>query len=103
MVKPVLQRARRMRKRMTPQESALWLRLRNLKAVGWHFRRQSPESPYILDFVCRSARLVVEVDGVYHAGAEQDAHDGARDAVLTQRGFTVLRFWASDVETELAA
>lgn len=101
MADTTLQRARRMRKQMTPQELALWLRLREFKGLGWHFRRQSPEPPYILDFVCRAVKLVVEVDGVHHASAKQSAHDQERDSVLAARGFHVLRFWASDVESEL--
>ena len=86
---------------MSPQELALWLQLRMLRSEGWHFRRQSPEGAYILDFVCRTAKLIVEVDGVHHASAEQCEHDRERDAWLRQRGFRVLRFWASDVQNEL--
>ena len=56
-----VQRARGLRKRTSPPEVALWRQLRLLKARGWHFRRQSPEPPFTLDFVCRKAKLVVEV------------------------------------------
>jgi very-short-patch-repair endonuclease len=98
-VKSVM-RARAMRKAMSPPELAVWLYLRTLKSEGWRFRRQSPEGPYILDFVCRNAKLVVEVDGVHHSSPDQDEHDRIRDAYLTERGFRVLRFWASDVLNE---
>jgi very-short-patch-repair endonuclease len=94
------QRARSLRKRMTPPEVRLWTRLRELRALGWRFRRQSPEAGYILDFVCRTAKLVVEVDGVHHAQAAQSLHDARRDAALRERGFRVLRFGAIDVERE---
>ena len=87
-----VRRARAMRKTMSPPEVALWSRLRMLKANGWHFRRQSPEGPYFLDFICRKARLIVEVDGVHHSGAEQSQHDNERDAYLESHGFRVLRF-----------
>jgi very-short-patch-repair endonuclease len=90
-----------MRKEMSPPEVALWLQLRSLRAEGWHFRRQSPEKPYTLDFVCRRAKLVVEVDGVQHADEKQSKHDQRRDAQLRRGGFRVLRFWASDIEGEL--
>jgi very-short-patch-repair endonuclease len=96
-----VQRARKLRKEMTPQEIALWLQLRSLRAEGWHFRRQSPEPPYTLDFVCRRAKLVVEVDGAQHAAPDQTRHDDARDALLHKRGFRILRFWAGDIEREL--
>lgn len=94
-------RARSLRKRMTPQELTLWFQLRQLKDAGWRFRRQSPEDKYILDFVCREARLVVEVDGAQHGEPKQMAHDAVRDAFLEARGFTVLRFWASEISFEL--
>ena len=90
-----------MRKTMSPPEIAVWSRLRALKANGWHFRRQAPEGPYFLDFVCKKARLIVEVDGVHHSAKEQSDHDIERDAYLRERGFQVLRFWASDVSNEL--
>jgi len=96
-----VRRARELRKAMSPPELALWLQLRALRNEGWHFRRQSPEGPYFLDFVCRSAKLVVEVDGIHHASADQAAHDKARDAYLRERGFHVLRVSAVDVGHEL--
>lgn len=96
-----IKRARSMRKAMSPPELTLWQHLRALRSEGWHFRRQSPEPPYILDFVRRRAKLVVEVDGVHHSDAKQSAHDERRDAVLTQRGFRIMRFWASDVQREI--
>lgn len=94
-------RARALRKRMTPEELTLWFQLRQLKDAGWRFRRQSPEEHYILDFVCREASLVVEVDGAHHGEPAQMAHDVMRDAFLEARGFTVLRFWANEIRNEL--
>lgn len=82
---------------MTPPELALWFQLRGLRDAGWHFRRQAPEGPYILDFVCRRAKLVVEVDGSHHGDSAQSDHDRRRDRYLEQRGLRILRFWASDV------
>jgi very-short-patch-repair endonuclease len=48
---------------MTRQEVKLWVRLRELQALGFHFRRQSPIGRYIVDFECRRRRPIVEVDG----------------------------------------
>jgi very-short-patch-repair endonuclease len=59
-------RARDLRKSMTRTEVKLWQRLRELRTLGHHFRRQSPLAPYIVDFECRRSRLVVEVDGHQH-------------------------------------
>lgn len=89
-----------MRKEMSPPELALWFQLRGLRPKGWHFRRQAPEGPYFLDFVCRKAALVVEVDGVHHSSAEQSEHDIKRDAYLAAQGFRVIRFSATDVMKE---
>ncbi|MES1156795.1 MAG: endonuclease domain-containing protein [Alphaproteobacteria bacterium] len=96
-----IKRARELQKAMTPQEVALWFRLRDLKSSGFHFRRQSPEAGYILDFVCRSANLVVEIDGVAHSDARKAEYDAQRDTALAGRGFKTLRFSASDVEREI--
>jgi very-short-patch-repair endonuclease len=96
-----IQRARKLRKTMSPPEIALWVQLREFRKEGWHFRRQSPEGPYILDFVCRAAKLVIEVDGIHHSGDEQSDADKVRDAFLLERGFRVTRVSAADVGHEL--
>ena len=59
------------------------------------FRRQVPIGPYVVDFVCLSKRLVVEIDGGQHA--LQGARDAGRTAFLAERGYRVLRFWNNDV------
>ena len=78
---------------MTPTEVRLWKHLKQLRAEGFHFRRQAPFRGYYLDFVCFSRRLVVELDGAHHGDGPQEAHDAVRDAVLRRQDFTVLRFW----------
>jgi very-short-patch-repair endonuclease len=90
-----------MRKTMSSPELALWFELRALRPKGWHFRRQAPEGPFYLDFVCRKVGLVVEVDGVHHSSTEQSEHDSRRDAYLKRRGLRVLRFSATDVMKEI--
>ena len=84
--------ARRLRKEMTPAERALWLELRRLPIEGSHFRRQTPMGPFIADFVCHGARLVVEVDGGAHEAAERALRDSEKRAWLEGRGYRVLRF-----------
>jgi len=78
---------------MTDAERKLWSRLR-AHQLGAHFRRQAPLGPYVLDFVCFTARVVVEVDGGQHADSEKDH---VRDAWLQAQGFRVLRFWNNEV------
>jgi very-short-patch-repair endonuclease len=85
-------RARRLRRDATDAERRLWSKLRNF-GLGVRFVRQHPIGPYIADFACRSAKLIVEVDGGQHAGER----DRRRDAYLTGRGYLILRFWNPEV------
>ncbi|MBW8813903.1 MAG: endonuclease domain-containing protein [Caulobacterales bacterium] len=94
-------RARALRNAMTEPEVILWSGLKQLRAEGFHFRRQTPFRGYFLDFVCFSRRVVIEVDGEVHESAVQAAHDGVRDAVLRREGFKVLRFWNGEVRQDL--
>ena len=91
-VDPTLtERARALRSGATPQERMLWLRLSRYRPK---FTRQFPIGPYIADLACRQARLVVEIDGSQHMGC---ARDEARTAYLEGAGWTVIRFWNSEV------
>jgi very-short-patch-repair endonuclease len=90
-------RARRMRAEDTDAEARLWGALRAHRLGGWKWRRQAPKGPYIIDFLCDQAGLVVEVDGGQHA--EQRAYDARRTAYLRRCGLRVLRFWNSEVLT----
>ncbi|MDQ2105025.1 endonuclease domain-containing protein [Azospirillum isscasi] len=87
-------RARTMRHVPTDAERKLWSILRRPQIGGWYFRRQHPIPPYIADFACVEARLVVEADGGQHADS---ANDSARDEHLRQHGWQILRFWNNDV------
>ena len=79
---------------MTEAEKILWYRLRAGRLTQYKFRRQHPTGRYIVDFVCLSHRLIVEVDGSQHLDSPQDAE---RDAWLRSQGFRVLRIWNHDV------
>ena len=93
--------ARSLRKKLTPQEVKLWVRLRELRARGYHFRRQSPIPPYVVDFECRRQKLVVEVDGGQHSFDENLHRDAIRDQQLQRAGYRVLRFWNNQIDREL--
>jgi very-short-patch-repair endonuclease len=97
------EQARHLRKTMTRQEVKLWVRLRALRAIGFHFRRQSPISSSIVDFECRRARLVIEVDGGQHGTDRGRGRDSIRDAALKRAGYEVLRFWNHEVDRDLDA
>ncbi len=94
-------RARDLRRSLTPQEARLWLALRALRSQGYHFRRQAPVNAFFADFVCFDRSLIVEVDGGQHGDGTQLDHDLMRDAILGRAGFRTLRFWNSDVNTNL--
>jgi very-short-patch-repair endonuclease len=96
-----IERARGLRNRMTDAELRLWLRLRCEQLDRFRFRRQIPIGPYVVDFVCFKAQLMVEVDGGQHATNE--AQDTRRTEWLASQGFRVLRFWNTDVLGETDA
>lgn len=89
-----------MRREMTEAEDKLWRELRSRRLDRIKFRRQVPIGPYIADFACLDARLIVELDGTQHAESRRDA---IRDAELKRRGFRVLRFWNDEVLRELTS
>src|SRR5690242_13766188 len=78
---------------MTEAERSLWNGLRH-EQLGWRFRRQHPIPPYVADFACVEARLVVEADGGQHATSDADH---SRNEMLRRRGWGVLRFRNNDI------
>jgi very-short-patch-repair endonuclease len=87
------ERARAARRSPTIAERKLWGGLRR-NALGWYFRRQHPIPPYVVDFACFAAKVVVEADGGQHAEPGEHA---ARDAGLAGQGWRVLRFWNNEI------
>jgi adenine-specific DNA-methyltransferase len=81
--------AREMRSDPTKAEDLLWYHLRR-RQMGVRFRRQEPIGPFIADFACLKARLIVEVDGDTHTDPHRDRQ---RDRWFQQHGWFVLRFW----------
>ena len=88
---------------MTPPEVMLWVRLRPRQPEGPRIRRQHPIGPYIADFYCSAARLVIEVDGRGHNMGDRPERDERRDAWMAAQGFTVLRYTAADVMADATA
>lgn len=85
--------AARLRKEATDVERNLWSALRNRQIGGYKFRRQASIGPFIADFLCIEAMLIVELDGSQHS----EAGDANRTRFLEERGYRVLRFWNNDV------
>ena len=82
---------------MTDAERALWFELRNRRLGGYKFKSQWSIWPYVADFCCLEARLIVEVDGGQHSNAK----DARRTAALHEKGFRLIRFWNHDVRGNL--
>ena len=94
--------ARTLRQSMTQAETLLWNYLRHAELSRSHFRRQTPIGPFIVDFACRAAKLVVEVDGSVHDSSDARARDDQRDRWLADNGFRVLRFTNAEVMADPA-
>src|ERR1700679_1810836 len=84
--------AKELRANATEMERKRWAVLRRKQLSGVRFRRQQSIGPYIADFFCSSAKLVIELDGDQHGLERQRAHDAARTAWLEARRYRVLRF-----------
>ncbi len=91
--------ARMLRKRSTDAERLLWQHLRARQLDGLKFRRQQPIGNAVVDFVCFERRVIVELDGGQHA--LQEKQDKEREAELADSGLKVLRFWNTEVLTNL--
>jgi very-short-patch-repair endonuclease len=95
--------AKKLRANTTPHERILWRALKELPIEGTHFRRQAPIGNYVVDFFCPAKRLIVELDGGHHNEDATAKRDGERQAWLEHQGYRVLRFWNSEISSELSA
>jgi very-short-patch-repair endonuclease len=91
--------ARRLRREMTEEELILWQHLHSNRLEGFHFRRQQIIGKYIVDFYCRAANLVIELDGEIHD--RQVERDRERENDLTARGLRILRFKNAEIQHKL--
>jgi len=94
------ERARVLRKELTPSERKLWAHLRHNKLNGVKFRRQHALGPYIVDFCSVKAKLIIELDGSQHL--EQEEYDQERTEYLESQGYKVIRFWNNQVTNDIS-
>jgi very-short-patch-repair endonuclease len=92
-------RARKLRRELTPAERILWKELRGRRFAGLKFRRQFPVSPYVLDFYCFELKLSLEIDGESHL--DNNGYDERRQQAIEAEGIKTLRFWNTQVFDEL--
>ncbi|QOF73084.1 endonuclease domain-containing protein [Aminobacter sp. SR38] len=74
-------------------EVLLWDELKAKRLGGHKFVRQMPLGPYFADFACRTAKLVVELDGSQHTDSD---YDRQRDEFMRGQGYSVLHFSSAD-------
>jgi very-short-patch-repair endonuclease len=91
--------ARDLRHHPTAAERKFWVLLGPWRETGWHWRRQAPIGPYVVDFACKRIGLVIEIDGDSHFVGPGPDHDARRTAYLATRGYRVLRFTNDDALT----
>ena len=93
--------ARSLRNQMTEPEKRLWRFLRAGQLGGFKFRRQVAIGPYVVDFVCLSQKLIIELDGPQHQEQLAAEHDARRTAWLNDIGYRVLRFPNHQLDEEI--
>jgi very-short-patch-repair endonuclease len=92
-----LDQARRLRRLQTQAEIRLWSGLRGRRLQDWKFVRQHAAGPFTVEFPCREAALVVEVDGATHSDDRDVEYDGRRTAYLESQGYRILRLQNDDI------
>jgi very-short-patch-repair endonuclease len=100
-MKPDIAFARSLRMRMTAEEVKLWVRLGEWRrGHGDHFRREAPVDGDVLAFLCKSEKLIVEVDGSQHGEAPGMARDERRDAHFRAKRYRIVRLWNGDIHRD---
>jgi len=94
-------RSRVLRRNATDAEKALWRALKRIPVYGSHFRRQVPICPYVADFACLKARLLIELDGGHHSDDDIAAKDEARTRWLEKEGYRIARFWNAELSENM--
>ena len=93
----IFEKAKDLRKNMTPAELKLWEHIKDNKILGLRFRRQHPIGIFIADFYCHKIKLVIELDGGIHNNPENKGYDKNRTAELERLGIKVIRFKNEEV------
>ena len=93
--------ARKLRRTQTPAEKLFWQVIKNRQVANLKFKRQHPVGPFIVDFYCHEASLIIEVDGDVHDVEEIKIYDKQREAYLKNKGYSILRFTNEEVVAEL--
>ena len=93
------ERAKQLRRVMTPEEKTLWYYLRSNQLNGLHFRRQQVIDGFIADFYCHAVGVVIEIDGGIHK--QQKEYDVERDRIISSRGLQVIRIRNEEIRKDM--
>ncbi|WP_291861817.1 endonuclease domain-containing protein [Marinilabilia sp.] len=97
----IFEKAKGLRKNMTPAELKLWEYIKDNQILGLRFRRQHPIDIFIADFYCHKIKLVVEIDGEIHNNKENCDYDENRTAEMQRYGIIVIRFTNEEVINDI--
>jgi len=100
-LQPLKPRRKELRATMTPAEIRLWQALKHSQLENLKFRRQHSIGPFIADFYCPVAKLVIELDGSAHDSESAQQQDRERTAYLASLGLQVVRFENREVMENL--
>ena len=92
------ERARQLRRNMTPSERKLWQHLKGKQMMGYDFDRQRPIDQFIVDFYCKALKLAIEIDGSVHDTAQAQTYDQERQSKLESPGIDFLRFRNQEIQ-----
>lgn len=90
-------KARNLRKNQTTQERQIWNILKNKQFYGYKFLRQYVIGSYIVDFICREKKIIIEIDGGQHNETYNINYDNERTVFLNHLGYKVIRFWNNEI------
>mgnify|MGYP004455286081 FL=1 len=93
--------ARYLRKNQTEQERKLWNLIKNKQFYNYKFLRQYVIGKYIVDFICREKKIIIEIDGGQHNENSTIDYDKERSIYLNSIGYTVIRFWNNEIDNNI--
>jgi len=91
--------AREMRNNPTSQEKTFWSIVKNRQFFGYRFLRQYCIGNYIVDFICKEKKIVIEIDGSQHT--EFADYDNERTQYLNSLGYKIVRFWNNEIDNDI--
>ena len=93
--------AKNLRKNMTDQEKKIWSIIRNRQFYNFRFLRQCIIGNYIVDFLCKARKIIIEIDGGQHNENLNKNYDNKRTMYFESKGYKVVRFWNNEIDSNI--